>query len=101
MKLPVPGFISNALSSLINNDHRKPREIYKGRGKDGKCNAKLDFPEVNAEKRQKVVNEILEKRRQRTAIRFIVAIAILILVIIALKFFFEWYFSDFRLNFRN
>lgn len=63
MKLPVPGFVSNALSSLINNDRRRKHVPFgKGATVDSKPTG-YNLPKVSKAERKKVVDSILRKRR--------------------------------------
>ncbi len=65
MKLPVPGFVSQALSSLINNDRRSKRAPFEDACEMKVEETKYDFPEVSEERRQELVEAILKKRKKR------------------------------------
>ncbi|MCR9172569.1 MAG: hypothetical protein NXI10_08765 [bacterium] len=64
MKLPVPGFVSQALSSLINNNRRVKRTPF-DKLDGSRPNEGLKYKEVSDEERKQIVAEIIQKRRRR------------------------------------
>lgn len=86
MKLPVPGFVSQALSSLINNDRRSKRIPFDKAREIEVEETKYDFPEVSEEKRKEVVDAIIAKRRKRMVwgnLILVIGLVIILLFVIS------------------
>ena len=85
MKLPVPGFVSQALPSLINNDRRVKRTPFDKKEIHGSRKS-LEFKQVSEEEREALVTKILNERKQLT-FRAITLILILIVLMFAILLF--------------
>lgn len=79
MKLPVPGFVSNALSSLINNNRRVAKEKFVNKSRWHLEKTQYNFPELSEEDRKEIVREILRKNKWR---EFVVRVAIALFIAI-------------------
>jgi len=77
MKFPIPGFVSQALSSVINNDRRQKRIPFDEARKLEVQKTQYDFPEVSEEERKKVVATILRKRKKRLLLGKVILIVLL------------------------
>ncbi|MDB2657357.1 hypothetical protein N9Y60_04800 [Crocinitomicaceae bacterium] len=85
MKLPVPGFVSQALSSIINNDRRSKRVPF-DKSEGARPKVQLKYKEVSEEERERIVAEIIRKRKERLLIGTL--IVVLIVGVILLLFLF-------------
>lgn len=85
MKLPVPGFVSQALSSIINNDHRVKRTAF-DKASGSRPNQKLKYKVVSDQEREKIVAEIMYKRKRRSLISALIVFATILAILLILYF---------------
>jgi len=83
MKLPVPGFVSQAFSSLINNDRRQKRVPF-DKADGYPASEPLRYKKVTKEERATLVRGILAKRRRKLIIGTLLLIMIVSLSVLFL-----------------
>lgn len=80
MKQEVPDLISNLLASLLNHHMSKLQETSEDE-EVRKRKTKLEFPKTDEDQKEKIVDEILRKRKDRVLLGCLLGLVVIVVLI--------------------